>query len=100
MAATAAPADAVRLIADETLRWYRRTETVRYGFCGTCGATLFWQADDKPDHLSIAAGTLDTPTGIDTTVAIYVADASDYHRLDDTLENVAGDRPDAIPYGT
>jgi len=92
MAATAAPATSVTFEAEETLRWYDSTPTVQYGFCSTCGATLFWRASDKSDHLSITAGSLDTPTGLTTNLALFGDEASDYHRLDDTIETVGGDR--------
>ena len=86
MAATAAHPDHVT-ITGEQLRWYDATSTVQYGFCGECGSTLFWRATDKPDSLSIAAGTLDPPTGLKTTAALFTAAASDYHRLDDTIDH-------------
>ena len=91
MAATAAPASSVVFESDATLRWYDSTDTVQYGFCSHCGATLFWRASDKPDHLSITAGSLDTPTGLTTNLALFGAEASDYHRLDPSVETVPYD---------
>jgi hypothetical protein len=85
MAATSASARDMHVLG-ESLRWYNATEEVQYGFCTICGSTLFWRASDKPDRMSIAAGTLDTPTDLRTTTALFVDDASDYHRLDETLE--------------
>jgi hypothetical protein len=35
--------------------------------------------------MAIAAGTLDAPTGLKTIVQIFVASASDYYRIDDTI---------------
>jgi hypothetical protein len=49
-----------------------------YGFCRTCGASLFWRADATPDEISICAGTLDPPTGLTTVEAWWVSQASDY----------------------
>lgn len=92
MAATAAPVGNLHFESDRTLTWYDSTQTVQYGFCRVCGSTLFWRASDKPAHVSIAAGTLDPPTGLRTTLAIFSDAASDYHRLDPTIANVAGDR--------
>ncbi len=85
MAATEAATGSVHFESQETLRWYPRTDTVEYGFCGTCGSTLFWRAAETPRSLTIAAGTLDPPTGLVTTEAIFVAEASDYHRIDPSL---------------
>lgn len=91
MAATAADVDDVS-IQGETLQWYDATDEVQYGFCSRCGSTLFWRAADKPGSLSIAAGTLDPPTGLTTTAALFTDDAADYHRLDDTIRHYPKDR--------
>jgi hypothetical protein len=79
MAATAAQADHVTFISDATLKWYAPDETVQYGFCGNCGSTLFWRAMNNPNHLCVAAGTLDQPTGLTTGRAWWVAEHADYH---------------------
>jgi hypothetical protein len=94
MAATAALRSDVHFESDDSLRWYQRTDTVRYGFCSTCGATLFWEAADKADTVSIAGGTLDQPTGLTTVLAIWADGASDFHRLDDTIATYLVDLPD------
>ena len=93
MAATAADASHVT-ITDEAklLTWYERTPEVHYGFCRQCGSSLFWRATNKPQHLSITAGTLDQPTGLRTTLALFGDEAGDYHHLDTAIETLAGDR--------
>ena len=73
------------------LQWWAPTEAVGYGFCSRCGSTLFWKSSDRPDVWSIAAGTLDQPTGLSTTTALFVAEASDYHRLDHQLREILRD---------
>jgi len=85
MAATRADADKVAITGD-ALRWYSPDVTVAYGFCGTCGSSLFWRAADRPEFLTICAGGLDQPTGLRTTVAWWVADHGDYHEPDTNLE--------------
>lgn len=65
----------------DRLCWWEASPGVFYGFCRTCGSTLFWRNDDEPHRWSIAAGTLDPPTGLITTEAIWTSDASDYHDL-------------------
>jgi hypothetical protein len=95
MAATAARHDDLRLDADDTLRWYHPDDdpTVGYGFCSRCGATLFWQsaAGDGARQMSIAAGTLDPPTGLQTEGTIFGDEASDYHDLDPSIPTLPGD---------
>ena len=93
MAATAAKVDDVHFESDATLTWHYRTSTTCYGFCSACGSTLFWSATDKADMLSIAAGTIDQPSGLSTVLAIYADEASDFHRLDDTIQTFSRDRP-------
>ena len=72
----AAPRDALAFVESRGLRWYRSSAAARRGFCAECGASLFWDADGR-DILSIAAGVLDAPTGLRTTLQIHVASAGD-----------------------
>lgn len=92
MAATSAKADDIE-IKEQTLRWYDATETVQYGFCDTCGSTLFWRTARRPDLISVAAGTLTPPTGLKTAAAIYTDYGSDYHRYDDSIPSYGEDLP-------
>jgi hypothetical protein len=85
MAATGCDPAGLDIDPDETLRWYEAAPGVSYGFCGTCGSTLFWRSDGVADQISIAAGTLDTPTGLTTETVWWTGTASDYHRLDPSL---------------
>ena len=78
---TAAPRDALHLIEPRGLKWYRSSGVARRGFCGECGGTLFWDGTGR-DTISIAAGTLDAPTGLRTLVQIYVEDKGDYYDVD------------------
>ena len=87
-AATAVPAGALRLVSERGLRWIDSPESnthARRGFCGECGSSLFWDAPDR-DTISIAAGTLDEPSGLKTIAQIYTADAGDYYEIDSRIE--------------
>lgn len=75
-AMVAAPREAVEIVGDD-LSWYASEDKPRRGFCGRCGSSLFWDAPERPS-LTIAAGTLDTPTGLRTKARIFTAHASDY----------------------
>jgi hypothetical protein len=81
---TAAAASALRFVDSRGLRWYRSSSRARRGFCGECGSTLFWQADDR-DTISIAAGTLDAPTGLRTALQIHTDSAGDYYDVDRSI---------------
>lgn len=94
MAASACAPQDLRVESEATLRWYRPAEepTVAYAFCSACGSSMFWRSDATPDSISICAGTLDPPTGVVTDLALFCAQASDYHRLDDAIPSRDLDR--------
>ncbi len=79
----AAEAD-VTVAGKRHVKWYRSSGFARRGFCAKCGSSLFWRRD-KSDTLSIAAGTLDGPTGLQTIRHIFVAHAGDYYKTADRL---------------
>ncbi|MHB1837944.1 MAG: GFA family protein, partial [Solirubrobacteraceae bacterium] len=76
---SACAADDLDLGEARTLRWYEADDRSR-GFCGECGASLFWRAAGR-DTISISAGTLDPPTGLRTVAQIYTDDRGDYYEL-------------------
>jgi hypothetical protein len=83
-AMTSCAADKLRVISDETLRWFQSSETVNRGFCSRCGSNLFWKQAESPD-IYITAGTLDKPTGIKIAEHIFVASKSDFYDIADGL---------------
>ena len=87
----ACAASDLELLASDALRWYERDERA-WGFCGECGSSLFWRAAGR-DTVSIAAGTIDQPTGLTTTAQIFTADRGDYYVLPDEGEQFPGERP-------
>jgi hypothetical protein len=87
MAVTGAPIDQVEFESDATLTWYSPDPSVAYGFCSTCGSSLFWRAADRPTHLAICAGTLDQPTGLHTSTAWWMAEHADYHTPEPDVES-------------
>jgi hypothetical protein len=70
----------------EQLRWYYPVPEAGYAFCATCGSSLFWKSAQTPHRISICAGTLSPPTGLATTRAWWVTEASDYHNRQELLE--------------
>jgi hypothetical protein len=81
---TATRPEALVMSESEGLRWYRSSATARRGFCEICGSSLFWEPASA-DRVSIAAGTLDLPTGLETVVHVFVEDAGDYYEIGDGL---------------
>lgn len=81
-AATRLPKSGFRLTRDAGLTWFRASDTARRGFCGGCGASLFWERGGS-DMISVAAGCLDSPTGLRIKAHIFTADKGDYYVIDD-----------------
>lgn len=77
----AADRTAVEITGDE-LAWYQPAGKPRRGFCRRCGASLFWDATERPS-LTIAAGTLNWPTGLAVKAHIFKAHCQDYETLPD-----------------
>jgi hypothetical protein len=57
----------------------------------SAAGTLFWRQING-DAISIAAGTLDTPTGLAIEKHIFVRDKSDYYALNDDVPKWDGDQ--------
>jgi len=69
------------MIADAGLKWFRSSDFARRGFCGECGSSLFFQRDDA-GRISIAAGSLEAPTGLRLVEHIGTAEAGDYYGIE------------------
>ena len=96
---TATRQEELVLTESEGLRWYRSSETARRGFCEVCGSSVFWEPASG-ERISIAAGTLDPPTGLQTAVHVFVKDSGDYYVINDGLPQRAdGNHGITIPAG-
>ena len=94
VAAYAACAGSDLVVTDAgALRWYADGDRER-GFCARCGASLLWRAAGR-DTVSVAAGTIDPPTGLRTVGQIFVASAGDYYEAGGEGARFA----DALPPG-
>jgi hypothetical protein len=72
---------------DRGLRWIDSPDSeyaARRGFCSECGSSLFWRVP-RSDRVSLAAGCLEGPTGLETTGQIWVDSAGDYYELDERV---------------
>src|SRR5438270_13853317 len=80
---TAAAREHLIVTEGRGLRWIdspRSDARARRGFCAECGSSLFWDAPGRPT-VSIAAGSLDEPTGLRVVAHWYVSQAGDYYEL-------------------
>ena len=87
-AMTSVDLDHFWLERDTALSWYRASPVAERGFCRVCGSNLFWKPAAEP-RISIAAGTLDGPTGLAIEEHIFCADKGDYYELDDRVPQKA-----------
>jgi hypothetical protein len=73
---------------DRGLKWYRSTKDetpdIHRGFCGVCGASLFWDPRGQ-DFVYLSAGTLDPPTGVKAVGHVWLSQAGDYYGIGDDL---------------
>ena len=91
------PPDELILNESKGLHWYRSSSMARRGFCGDCGSNLFWEPTSG-HRVSIAAGTLDSPTGLNAAAHVFVGDSGDYYTVSDGLpQKTDGDHGVAIP---
>jgi hypothetical protein len=84
-ASTAARKEDLVLLEERGLRWIdspRSEARARRGFCGECGSSLFWDPPAR-ETISIAAGTLDGPAGLQVASHWFVSEAGDYYEVPD-----------------
>ncbi len=80
LSSTAAQDGDLRIVEDRGLKWYRSSDKAKRGFCSECGSVLFWKGDGR-DYTSIAAGSVDGPTGVKLAGHIFCDDAGDYYEI-------------------
>lgn len=82
---TAADRPGFTLHESRGLRWHSVSATVRRGFCGECGSTMFF--DDSTDpKIAITAGVFDAPTGLREKAHIFVGSKGDYYEIASELK--------------
>jgi len=86
---TCARREHVRIDQGDTLTWYQSSPDARRGFCRRCGSSLFWEGDNEP-LWSIAAGSLDEPTGLALAVHSWTAESADYWSFDPGIPRKPG----------
>lgn len=87
-AATQVSVDGLKIVSEETLTWFRSSDWAKRGFCSTCGSSLFWKMDEE-NYISVAAGSLDGPTDLETKAHIFMEDKGDYYEINDGAEQLA-----------
>jgi len=81
--------DHVDIESSGALTWYQSSPDAKRGFCGRCGSSLFWEGDGEP-LWSIAAGSLDQPTGLKLAVHSWTSESADWWSFDPGIPRKPG----------
>ena len=81
------PRSALTIHGAENISWYHSSEKARRGFCGKCGASLFFDPLDQNKHnwIGVSMGAFDAPTGTNLALHIFVVEKGDYYEITDGL---------------
>lgn len=74
---------------EDNIVWYRTSDEAQRGFCGSCGSSLFWRPEGR-ETVSVAAGSINAPTGMKSVRHIYAGDKGDYYQIADGVPQDAG----------
>lgn len=75
------------------VRWWQSSERAERGFCGVCGTSLFYRPL-RGGYLDLAVATLDDPSDVAPTYAIWVTTKQPWVHLDPTHPAYADSGPD------
>ena len=62
----------------------------QYGFCRNCGSTLYFQAEDNDDGMSVMVGLFEDASGIDLHSIWFAGEAQDHNTLRSDVPHHAG----------
>jgi hypothetical protein len=83
--------DRLRMLSDATLATYRSSPHITRQFCATCGSTLFWNDEEKPEMIGVALGTVDGDPEGRPNAHIHVASKAPWVEITDALPKLDGD---------
>ncbi len=78
--------------ADETLSWYKGSDVGERAFCRTCGSSLAWRMQDKPDMMGVSLGALNDTSGLSLEAHIFTDSAPDYYDLPTDAPHKTGEQ--------
>ena len=64
--------------------WFRSSDHGERGFCGDCGASLFWR-DPATGDTEVSGGSLDTAGGLRLIRHVWTGSKGDYYDIADGL---------------
>jgi len=81
---TSIPRGVISFQRRDGLAWWDASPTVQRGFCKQCGSSLFF-SDSNESTLAVCAGALIPPTGMKSTMHIFVGSKPDWYEVNDGL---------------
>jgi len=84
VAATRVEDKNLHITGEKNIKWYAASDDAKRGFCQNCGSVLFWKANDL-DTTAVMAGSLESPTGLQTRSHIFTDYKGDYYEFTDGL---------------
>ena len=79
----------VDLQISDTLKWWKSSPWGERGFCGECGASLFWRAPDSPIR-TVSVGALDDSVKLKIGGHIFVDHGGNFYDLSDGTPESSG----------
>ena len=70
----------IKFIKKNNLKWFRSSKRAKRGFCGKCGASIFFKVL-KTKKICIAAGMFDKPVKLKTIMNIFTKNKLDYYQI-------------------
>ncbi len=59
--------------------------TSRHGFCAKCGSRLFGASSNMPGIVTVMAGSMDDPSGLEPSMNIFTESAQPWSHMDPAL---------------
>jgi len=87
--------DQVRPEGPETLYTRRVTDerTITFHFCPTCGSSVYWHLDLRPDHYGVAIGAFADPGFPPPTYSVWESTKHPWIGLPEPIEHYPTRRP-------
>ena len=98
-ASTAVADGNCRMIKSEALKWYKSSSWATRGFCGECGAQMFYKVNDGSEF-SVAAGMLDEELGLRAAGQIFAGSLPEWCHPDGSLPHLDDQLLEAYQDGT
>ncbi|GAA0708307.1 GFA family protein [Dokdonella soli] len=90
------PASAFEFIAGSPVR-FRSSPSVVRSFCGTCGTSLAWQHDARPETMDVTTASLDHPDDFAPTCEIWIEHKLAWEALSASLPHYPRSSRDSEP---